>query len=90
MGKWVGIKRIHKILKFSQALWLQSYIDLNTLYRSRAQNVFEANFYKLMNNAVYGETMKNFEKRRDVRVVTNWDDNTNSTKRRYGAKHFTA
>ena len=69
---------------------MQIYIDLNTLHRSRTQNVFEKTFYKLMNNAVDGKTMENVEKRRQVRAVSKWDENTNSTKGRYGVKNFTA
>ena len=65
------VTKIHKIMAFTQRRWLAPYIELNTQKRMNATSTFEKDFYKLMNNSLFGKTMESLRKRIDVRLTDN-------------------
>jgi len=67
-GLW--ITKIHRVLQFAQSPWLCDYIQLNINFRTRANNDFEKNLYKVLNNAVFGKTIENVRNHVDVRFLS--------------------
>ncbi|XP_025406062.1 uncharacterized protein LOC112680241 [Sipha flava] len=64
------VNKVHRVFEFRQSAWLAQYINLNTGMRQKAVNDFEKDFYKLMNNSVFGKTMESVRKRMHMELVS--------------------
>ena len=65
------LERIYRAIEFKQSAWMKEYIDFNTKLRTAATNDFEKDFYKLMNNSVFGKTMENIRNHRNIKLIAN-------------------
>ena len=72
MALGLKVKKVHWVIEFDQSPWRKQYIDFNTKKWKHAKNSFGKDFFKLMNNSVFGKTMENLRKRVDVKLVTTY------------------
>ena len=63
------LRKVLKVIRFKQKDWLKLYFHINTKLRQKAQNIFEKDFFKLINNVVFGKTMENVRKYREIEIA---------------------
>ena len=70
-GMW--LTKVHRVIEFDQEPWMERYISMNTEFHKQEKSDFETDFYKVMNNLVFGKTMENLRNRTDVKIVRDWE-----------------
>ena len=56
--------------EFNQNAWLKAHADMNTDLKKQAKYNFERDFFKLMNNVTFGETIENERKNKGIKLLT--------------------
>lgn len=82
--------KIHRVITFRQSQFLADYINLNTELRKAAKTAFQQDLFKLLNNSVFGKTLEDSENRVDVKLINQWDDTMNKTKKHLSASKLIA
>ena len=71
LSQELRLKKVHRAIEFDQEPWMELYIR----FRKQAKSDFETDFYKLMNNSVFGKTMENLRNREDMKIARAWEAN---------------
>ena len=64
------LRKVYRVIRFNKNVWLKPYNDMNTKLRQKAKNNFEKDFFKLMNNAVFGNSMETVRKHGNIKLET--------------------
>jgi hypothetical protein len=85
------VSKVHRCMSFEQEAFFSPYIAFNSQQRALSSNEFERDYYKLKNNALYGKTVEDVRKRRDIRLCNNEEKLLRYTSKAtfYGARRFT-
>ena len=64
------LKNFNRVIRLNQNAGLKSYIEMNTNLRKKAKSDFGMEKFNFMNNGVFGKTMANVRKHREIKFVT--------------------
>ena len=64
------LKNLPRVSKINQKAWLGRYNDMKANLRRRVENNFQEYFFQLMNNSVFGKTIENVRKHKNIKLIT--------------------
>ena len=73
----IEVMKVHTVISFKQSKWLENYKSFDAPKRNNAENDFEKDFYKLLNNSYYGKTKENVRSPKRVQIITKDDADKN-------------
>ena len=76
LNNGLALKKVHKVINFNQKARLKPYIDMNTDLKKKRKNWFWKIVFKLMNNVVFGKTMKMWE---NIEILNLWQQKEEGT-----------
>ena len=68
------VTKVYRTISFEESNWLAKYINFNTEQRTKSDNIFEKDLWKLMNNSFYGKTLENIRGRSEVKLITSKEE----------------
>ena len=68
MKSLINTRKVHRVIRCNQSTWLKTYIDMKTKLRTEAKNDTAKDFFRLMNNAVFGRTLENVREHRNINL----------------------
>ena len=63
------LKKVHRVISYNHSNWLEPYIILNAKLKTNAKYEFVKDFFKLVNNSVFGKMIENVREHRDIKLV---------------------
>jgi len=70
MDLGVEVTKVHRVMSFHQEAWLADYIMFNSNMRTQVTSDVDRNFFKLLNNSIYGKLIENVRKRASIALFT--------------------
>lgn len=80
LTKGLVLKKIHRIIKFTQSPFLKEHVLHNTELRKKSSSEYKKKLFKFLNNSIYGKSMEQVRNKKKVRILNSKDSLSNYTR----------